>query len=536
MHRARGVSRSSNLFSREFLRRCVLVYDAGLSLFPTVIFMATLTSTRISLGIDLGTTDLKAALLGKDGSVHGTASSPVKSYYPKAGWSEQNPEEWWSACLAALGDLRGRFPDAWSQVDCIGLSGQMHGVVALDVNDEPVRPAIIWNDSRATVQAAELAERFASAVDLLGSVPMAGFTAPKVLWLKENEPGTFARIDCVMSPKDFLRLRLTGLRVTDTSDAAGTLWLDVPRRAWYEPIVNATGLTLRQLPEIVDGTSPSGYVTKQTAEQFGLRTSVVVAGGAGDNPASAVGIGACSAGDAFVTLGTSAAIVALTDDPTAKISGGIHRFAHTLRNEWYAMGAILSGASCLRWATRILSIPSEQSLLDLISGAIPANEIPPPDAPLFLPYLAGERTPHNDPLVRGGFMNLGVDTSPALLGYAVLEGVAFALRDAAAAVESSGVAVGSCALVGGGARSDYWAQLLSDVLGRELHTLVGSELGACIGAAKLGFAACGWDPARLKTTLPVKRKFIPQPARTEALQQRYRKFRSLFPAAQSLTS
>jgi xylulokinase len=490
--------------------------------------------TPISLGIDLGTSELKAVLLDGNGTVCGAASHPVRSDYPRPGWSEQDPREWWHACVSALGALRVRFPHAWARVRCIGLSGQMHGVVALDGDDRPVRPAIIWNDSRATAQAGRLAEHFATVADVLGSMPMAGFTAPKWLWLREHEPETVARTDCVMSPKDFLRLRLTGVRATDASDAAGTLWLDVPRRAWYEPMVEATGLTLRQLPPIVDGTTATGQVTREAAGLLGLAASVVVAGGAGDNPASAVGIGACSAGDAFVSLGTSAAVVALTDNAAGRVTDGIHRFAHTLPAQWYAMGAILSGASCVRWATRMLSLGSEQGLLDQVADALPVALPPPPHTPLFLPYLAGERTPHNDPLVRGGFMNLGLDASPALLGYSVLEGVAFALRDAALAVESSGVPVGACSLVGGGARSEYWAQLLADVLGRELRTLVGSELGAGIGAAKLGFAALGTAPESLTRPLPVLRAFEPNAAKSDALAARHGQFRQLFAAASAL--
>lgn len=492
------------------------------------------TPTATAIGIDLGTTDLKAVLLNEEGIVQGHASAPIQSYYSRMGWSEQNPEDWWRACLTALGDLSSRHPDAWSRVCCVGLSGQMHGVVAVDAENRPVRPAIIWNDSRATSQAAVLAERFSLATDTLGSVPMAGFTAPKLLWLKEHEPDVFSKIDCVLSPKDFLRLRLTGVRATDTSDAAGTLWMDVRRRSWYEPMVEATGLKMRQMPEIVEGTSSTGKLTNEVANLLRLHAPVIVAAGGGDNPASAVGIGACSAGDAFITLGTSAAVVAMTSAPVAHISGGIHGFAHTLPGQWYAMGAILSGASCLRWATRLLSVESEQALLDQVAATVPAAGPPPSHAPIFLPYLSGERTPYNDPLIRGGFMNLGIDTSPALLGYSVLEGVSFALRDAMTAVETSGVAVGNCALVGGGARSEYWAQLLADVLGRTLYTLVGSELGAGIGAAKLGFAASGAASETLTRSLKVKKTFVPNEGRVDALNSRHKNFQDVLPAARSL--
>jgi xylulokinase len=265
-----------------------------------------------------------------------------------------------------------------------------------------------------------------------------------------------------------------------------------------------------------------------------LNEGIVVAGGGGDNPASGVGIGAVDSGQSFITLGTSAAVVAITDRMLGNAAAGVHSYCHALPGRWYAMGAILSGASCLRWITRIVSQPSEQDLINLVSTTVPVDRPVPRGAPLFLPYLSGERTPHNDPLARGGFMNLAHDTSPALLGYAVLEGVGFALRDAMNAVESTGATVASCSLVGGGTRSNYWAQLLSNILNRELRILVGSEVSASIGAALLGFAAYGCDRTILETGLPVKMVFAPEKALCASLQDRYDKFRGLFPAVQSL--
>jgi xylulokinase len=493
-------------------------------------------SSPISLGIDLGTSGLKATLLTEDGVVVGTASVPLSTSYPQPGWAEQNPDDWWDACVAALSELREKLPAAYSRVCCIGLSGQMHGAVLLDRNNQSIRPTILWNDARSVEEARWLAERFASLTEVTGSVAMAGLTASKFLWVRNNEPEAFRAIDCVMLPKDYLRLKLTGERMTDMSDAAGTLCLDVRGRTWFEPMIEATGLTLEQFPALGEGNSVAGCLSSEAAGQLKLNRNVVVACGGGDNPASAVGIAATNPGDSFVTLGTSAAFVSVTDKPLERIVGGVHGFCHALPQRWYAMGAILCGANSLRWVTQLLSMASEQALLDLASQQVPLGEALSSEAPLFLPYLSGERTPHNDPLVRGGFMNVGIETSPALFGYAVLEGVAFALRDAMASVEASGVSVGRCALVGGGAKSDYWAQLLANVLDRELHTLAGSELAAVMGAAKLGFAAYGADTLQLARPLAVKSVFVPNAARVEPLQERYRKFRGLFSAAQSLRS
>jgi xylulokinase len=424
----------------------------------------------IALGIDVGTSELKAVLLDECGAVVAQYGGPLSISRPHPGWSEQNPDDWWRACISALQQLKRQHPGAYARVRCIGLSGQMHGAVLIDQRDECIRPAILWNDSRALAECAALAKSYPAFPKITGSLPMAGFTAPKLMWLRANDPEAFAAVDCILSPKDYLRLRLTGERVTDMSDAAGTLWLDVPNRHWFEPMIRATGLELKQLPRLVEGTEVAGQLKASVAHMLGLDKSVVIAGGGGDNPASGVGIGAVDAGHSFITLGTSAAVVSVTDRAMGNAAAGVHSYCHALPKRWYAMGAILSGASCLRWISGLLSQAGEQELLQLVTQDLPTMRPTPASAPLFLPYLSGERTPHNDPLARGAFMNLSHDTTAAMLGYSVLEGVGFALRDAMNAVESTGAVVSECALVGGGARSAYWAQLLSNILGRELRT------------------------------------------------------------------
>jgi xylulokinase len=488
----------------------------------------------VSLGIDLGTSELKAVLLDGTGIVIAQAAAVLSIARPQPGWSEQNPEDWWRACVAVLHELKHDNPAAYARIRCLGLSGQMHGAVLIDERDECIRPAILWNDSRAIAESATLAHDYPTFPGITGSLPMAGFTAPKLMWLRSHEPENFGAVDCVLSPKDYLRLRLTGDRITDVSDAAGTLWLDVGKRHWFEPIIQATGLESHQLPRLVESTDAAGQLSASVAAMLGMNEGIVVAGGGGDNPASGVGIGAVDPGHSFITLGTSAAVVAITDRMIGNAAAGVHSYCHALPGRWYAMGAILSGASCLKWITRVLSQPSEQDLVDLVSISLPADRPVPSSAPLFLPYLSGERTPHNDPLARGGFMNLAHDTSPAMLGYSVLEGVGFALRDAMNSVESTGATVARCSLVGGGARSNYWAQLLSNILDRELCILSGSELSASIGAAKLGFAAYGRGAQILQTSLPVKTTFVPEASLHASLEQRYDKFRGLFPAVQSL--
>ena len=487
----------------------------------------------ISLGIDLGTSELKTVLMDSTGAVRGQASVRLDVSRPQPGWSEQAPQDWWAACVNALGQLRAAWPQDYAQIACIGLSGQMHGAVLLDSHDKVIRPAILWNDARADAEAAALARDYRAYADVTGSLPMAGLTAPKLLWLQKHEPAAFAAIACLLSPKDYLRLQLTGIKLTDMSDAAGTLWLDEAARAWFPPMVAACGLRLDQLPALAEGDAATGTVLANVADQLGLPMNVVVAAGGGDNPVSAVGIGAVNGGDSFISLGTSAAIVSVTETPLGNPAGGVHSFCHALPGRWYAMGAILSGASCVRWATGVLGQPDEAALLALVESALPLDTAIAASAPLFLPYLSGERTPHNDPQVRGAFVQLGHDSTPAQLGYAVLEGVAFALRDAMAAVTSTGAVIPHCMLVGGGARSQYWAQLLANVLGREMRTLHNSELSASLGAAKLGFAALG-DASLLTQGLPVNNIFQPDAAHSAALSIRYGRYRSLFPAVQAL--
>ncbi|MGY2402703.1 xylulokinase [Pseudomonas sp. SDO5271_S396] len=482
-------------------------------------------SLPVSLGIDLGTSELKAILMDASGTVLARTGVHLDVMRRHSGWSEQNPEDWWQACLQALAQLRVH--EAFARVACIGLSGQMHGAVLLDEDDRVLYPAILWDDSRAVAEAASLGAGFA---DATGSLPMAGLTAPKLQWLQRHEPDVFKAIDCVLSPKDYLRLRLSGERVSDVSDAAGTLWLEVARRQWYAPMVQATGLELAQLPRLVEG----GAVSAVARSDWGLGEGVVIAGGGGDNPVAAVGIGAVNAGDAFITLGTSAAIVAITDQAAGNPASAVHSFCHALPGRWYTMGAMLAGASCLRWVTRLTGTLDEQTLLDQVQAQLPITQTVPLSTPLFLPYLAGERTPHNDPLLRGGFMNLGHDCTPARLGYAVMEGVGFGLLDALNAVESAGARVGACALVGGGARSEYWAQLLANILQREIFTLDGSELSACIGAAKLGLLAIGQGTSLLPAGMPVKARYRPDPAQQPVLETRYRKFQGLLGAATAL--
>lgn len=478
-----------------------------------------------SLGIDLGTSEVKLLLLDAQGSVIGQAGAPLSLSQPQPLWSEQLPQDWWNATQLAVAELRAAHPQAFAAVRAIGLSGQMHGAVLLDGDDMVLRPAILWNDGRSHAECAELSSRAPNLHAIAGNLAMPGFTAPKLLWVKRHEPALFARIRSVLLPKDYLRWCLSGDKVSEASDAAGTLWLDVARRDWSDELLAACGLSRAQMPRLVDSGAPSATLRPALAAAWGLPAGVVIAGGAGDNAASAIGIGATEPGQGFLSLGTSGVLFVVNDRYRPNPASAVHAFCHALPQRWHQMGVMLSAASCLRWFTSFSGAGHETTLLDEVARLSPAQRA---EAPLFLPYLAGERTPHNDPFAPGVLHGLTHASTRAHGGYAVLEGVAFGLADALDALRAAGTEVGPLALVGGGARSALWAQLLADVLGLELRQLDGAETGAALGAARLGWLAAGADPARVCTPLAVTARFHPTPGAAARLAERRARFQSLY--------
>jgi xylulokinase len=490
------------------------------------------------LGIDLGTSEVKVLLLDAAGAIVGTAGEPLTVSRPHPGWAEQAPDDWWQATCVAIGKLRSAVPEAFAATRAIGLSGQMHGAVLLDAHDRVLRPAMLWNDTRSTAECVELTRRVPGLHAIAGNLAMPGFTAPKLLWSARHEPQVFSAIDCVLLPKDYLRLRLTGERASDPSDAGGTLWLDVARRAWSDELLAATGLARRQVPRLVEGSAPSGTLRPEVADAWGLARNVIVAGGGGDGAASAVGIGATQPGDGFLSLGTSGVLFVAGDRFCPNPAQAVHAFCHALPGRWHQMSVMLSAASCLRWFCRLTSVP-ETTLLEEIA-ALP--ELARESAPFFLPYLSGERTPHNDPLAQGHFHNLTHASERAALGYAVIEGVAFGMADGFDALRAAGTQVASLSFVGGGSRSPFWAQLLADTLHTELTTRVGSEAGGALGAARLGWMADGGTEAAACAKPPVQATYRPEAARHARLAQRLSAFRALYrrtsplPVASSIES
>lgn len=477
------------------------------------------------IGIDIGTSEVKALLLTPDQIVMGSCSVKLTVSRPQPGHSEQNPHDWWAAAQTALQSLRTQYPSEYATTKGIGLSGQMHGAVLLDARDQVLRPAILWNDVRSGQECIDLMTAMPGLPARAGSLAMPGFTAPKLLWVARHEKSLFARVAKVLLPKDYVRLMLTGEYISDMSDASGTLWLDVQKRAWSDEFLALTDLTQNHMPRLVEGSEPGGYLRAEIAQSLGLPAGIVVAGGAGDNAASAVGMGAVAPGRGFLSLGTSGVLFVVTPSYQPNPASATHAFCHALPQRWHQMSVMLSAASALQWVSELLSASDAGAVADR-AGALSMRERA--TAPVFLPYLGGERTPHNDAHVRGSFHKLCFETDAARLGYAVIEGVTFGLKDGLAALIAAGSTLRCLSLVGGGARSAFWAQQLASALNVDIVTHGSSAVGGALGAARLAWSATG---ANLETVSPspdVVATYRPDPTEQAMLATRYSQFRGLY--------
>jgi xylulokinase len=478
------------------------------------------------LGIDLGTSAAKVLVVDEQQTVRASATSPLAISHPAPLASEQDCDSWWQAVAAALDRIAAEAPAAMADVAAIGLSGQMHATVLLDAADRPIRPAMLWNDGRAHAEADELKRLGPELAAELGVPALAGFTAPKLLWLARHEPAAMARTRALLLPKDLIRLHLTGERATDPSDAAGTWLLDEARRTWSPRAIAAIGLDPALLPRLVEGSAPSGTVRPDIAARFGLRPGVVVAGGGGDTMVGGVGIGAVADGRAFVGLSTSAQLFVAADAHRPAPERLVHAFCHALPGRWCQMAALLNGASVLAAIAHLLGDADISALLAEAEAGFTR-----PSRLLVLPYLSGERTPHDDPYARGAVFGLTADTSRAELVQAALEGVAFSLADGRDALAAGGVHVGSAGIIGGGARSRFWTQVIANVLNIPLRRFAGGERGPAFGAARLGRLALGADdPVSVLAEPPVTEVIEPDAGLAAAYQPRIEAFRRLYRA------
>ena len=479
------------------------------------------------IGIDLGTSAVKLLLLDGEGVIHNVISREYPLEFPQPGWSQQDPEDWLRAVMEGIPQLMEGFDTG--QVAGIGCGGQMHGLVVLDRDDRVIRPAILWNDGRTqkeveylneTVGREELSRRTAN-------IAFAGFTAPKLLWMRENEPGLFGRIEKIMLPKDYINYRLTGVHCTDCSDASGTLLLDVEHRRWYEEMLELCGVREEQMPRLFESYEPVGQLTPEAARRLGLPETVIVCAGAGDNAAAAVGTGTVGEGACNISLGTSGTVFISSERFGVDPHNALHAFAHA-DGRYHLMGCMLSAASCNKWLMEDIlktkDYAGEQA--DISLDRLGRNRV------FFLPYLMGERSPVNDTNARGAFVGLTMDTSRADMLQAVLEGVAFAIRDSLEVARALGVDVRRSKICGGGARSDLWRTIVANVLNVCLE-VPASEQGPGVGGALLAMAACGLyssveDACRMlvRTAGTVE----PDPALAARYEERYQIFKKLYPA------
>ncbi|MGO6877863.1 xylulokinase [Rhizobium ruizarguesonis] len=480
------------------------------------------------LGLDLGTSGVKAMLIDGDQKIVGSANGSLDVSRPHSGWSEQEPAHWVRATEEAVAGLKAKHPKELAAVKGIGLSGQMHGATLIDATDKVLRPCILWNDTRSYVEAAALDAdpRFRA---LTGNIVFPGFTAPKLAWVAKHEPDVFAKIAKVLLPKDYLRLWLTGDYISEMSDSAGTSWLDTGKRAWSPELLAATKLSEEQMPALVEGTEQAGKLRSELAAQWGISGDVVVAGGAGDNAASACGMGTVSDGAAFVSLGTSGVLFAANGSYLPKPESAVHAFCHALPNTWHQMGVILSATDALNWHSGVTG----KSAADL-TGEL-GETLKAPTGVTFLPYLSGERTPHNDAVIRGAFIGLEHESSRVVLTQAVLEGVAFAIRDNLAALRSAGTGISRVTAIGGGSRSRYWLASIATALGVPVDLPADGDFGAAFGAARLGLiAATGADPIAVCTPPVTAGTIEPVSALSGAYEDAYKRYRALYPAIKSL--
>jgi len=484
------------------------------------------------LGVDVSTTSVKALLVDNNGEIVKSSTSPLTLSNPRPLWSEQNPEDWWQAAVTSITNV----VDDSDDIAAIGLTGQMHGLVLLDEDGEVLRPAILWNDQRCAEECDEIRSRLGKErlIQISGNDALTGFTAPKILWLARREPEVYERARHVLLPKDYLRYKLTHEYAMDKADGSGTLLFDLEQRDWSSEIVNALGIPAAWLPPTFEGSEITGRVTREAAAVTGLKESTPVVAGGGDQSAQAVGVGAIRPGVFAVTMGTSGVVFAATESALIEAEGRLHAFCHAVPDRWHLMGVMLSAAGSLQWYRDALY--PNVSFEELVSEA--ANLTAGSDGLLFLPYLCGERTPHPDPLARGAWVGLTNRHTRAHLTRAVLEGVAFGLKDIFSLMQSVGMReIEQVRVSGGGAKSTVWRQILADVLESELVTVNTTE-GAAYGAALLAGVAAGVWPnvdVACAQTIRVSDRIIPNAANISRYAEMYRQYQSLYPALRPIS-
>ncbi len=474
------------------------------------------------LGLDLGTSSVKAIIMNEQGDVVASHSIPLTLSRPHPQWSEQDPQAWWQATDEAIKQLSRTQP--MEQIQAIGLSGQMHGAVLLDAQQNILRPAILWNDGRSVKQCLRLAKQYPQFKEITGNLVMPGFTAPKLQWVAENEAEIFCQIAHVLLPKDFLRWKMSGNFASDMSDAAGTLWLDMQKRDWSDELLAATGLSRCQMPTLFEGNQITGYLLPEIAKKWQMKQVPIIAGG-GDNAAGAIGVGVYQPGQGMLSLGTSGVYFVVSEKFLQNSDNAVHSFCHALPQTWHLMSVILSAASCLDWVCQLTGISDVGAMFKEIEQHAHSDS-----SLLFLPYLSGERTPYNNADAKGVFWGLTHQHQRADLCRAVLEGVSFALRQGIEVADKAGQHADNITLIGGGARSEYWRQLLADITGKTLDYRQGGDVGPALGVARLAQLAI--NPAHLSQIIlsqpKLETRHVPNLEKHKAYQDKYNAFKKLY--------
>lgn len=483
------------------------------------------------LGIDVGTGGSRAVLIDENGQI--VASETVEHIpfaTPEIGWAEQNPEDWWRASSEAIRKILGN--ENAEEIAAIGLSGQMHGAVLLDEDNQILRPALIWCDQRTQKQCDDLTEKVGKEklIELVSNPALTNFTLPKMLWVRENEPEIWAKVKTVMLPKDYVRLCLTGEKATDVADGSGTLLLDVQNRKWSGELLSLVEMNENILPKLYESQKITGEVSRKSAEETGLKTGTLVVAGAGDNAAGAIGMGLAKSSSVGVTIGTSGVVFAVTDSPSIDLRGRIHTLCHAIPERWHVTGVTQAAGLSFKWFRD--NFAENKSFDELVEKAkqVPAGS----DGVLWTPYLMGERTPHIDPDARATLTGLSAKHTKAHVVRAILEGVAFSLRDSLEIYKELGIPLESIRLGGGGAKSELWRQIQADIFGQTVETLEAEE-GAAFGAALLAGVGVGnWNSVEeaCDLTIKIKQKIKPNEKDLETLNNRYKAYAKIYPALQ----
>lgn len=477
------------------------------------------------LGLDLGTSGLKGVVIDDDQNVAAVAEAPLSVLRPQEGWSEQVPAEWIAAVERVLDELSSKI--TMSRVQGIGLSGQMHGATVLDESDEVLRPSILWNDTRSSVEASEMdADPVWRSTS--GNIVFPGFTAPKLKWMQTHEPNLFDGVHKVLLPKDYVRLWLTGEYISDMSDSAGTSWLDPATRDWSDTLLGLSNLDRGQMPSLVEGSDPGGKLREEIASRWGFSSDVVVAGGGGDNAASGIGVGVIHAGQAFVSLGTSGVLFAATESYAPAPETAVHTFCHALPGKWHQMGVVLSAADSLNWFADLLDSKSAELTEEL-------DVLEAPGKAIFLPHLGGERTPLNDADIRGAFIGLEHATGRREATRAVIEGIAFSLCDCRDALAATGTEINGLLAVGGGSRSEYWLKVLATALDVPIQLPEAGDFGGAFGAARLGLMAATGAGSEVAQQPPIAKTIEPDASLTSAFSEAHHRYHAAQDAIRGLT-